>query len=185
MANSNGKDFIHKCVDTINNMIWKYNIVTIDRVVLCLALRTQEGNEAQVCFLIIQLLLLKTSELRNRIQEFCKENHPDHWKQNNWLVYLMHKLKYPSISLCIYVQAREALAIPSEVSRKICTRWIGLTSTIAGLFLECLSKIFTSIGYSCASFYWIAYTTCASNMWGYIGSFEHSLQISWYVGNFY
>lgn len=84
MANSAGKDFIHKCVDTINNMIWKYNVVTIDRVVLCLALRTQEGSEAQVCFLIIQLLLLKASELRNRVQEFVKDNSPDHWKQNNW-----------------------------------------------------------------------------------------------------
>lgn len=81
----NGKEFIHKCVDSINNMIWKYNVVTIDRVVLCLVLRTQEGNEARVCFLIIQLLLLKTSELRNRVTEFCKEN-PDHWKQNNWWV---------------------------------------------------------------------------------------------------
>uniref|UniRef100_A0A1A9X3H6 Mediator of RNA polymerase II transcription subunit 23 n=1 Tax=Glossina brevipalpis TaxID=37001 RepID=A0A1A9X3H6_9MUSC len=84
VASSNGKEFIHKCVDSINNMIWKYNVVTIDRVVLCLALRTQEGNEAQVCFLIIQLLLLKASELRNRVTDFCKENNPDHWKQNNW-----------------------------------------------------------------------------------------------------
>ena len=83
VVSSNGKEFIHKSVDSINNMIWKYNVVTIDRVVLCLALRTQEGNEAQVCFLIIQLLLLKASELRNRVAEFCNENNPDHWKQNN------------------------------------------------------------------------------------------------------
>lgn len=41
---------VNKCVDAINNMIWKYNIVTIDRLVLCLALRTQEGSEAQVRF---------------------------------------------------------------------------------------------------------------------------------------
>lgn len=75
---------INKCVDTINDMIWKYNIFTIDRLVLCLALRTHEGNEAQVCFFIIQLLLLKTQEFRNRVQEFVKENSPDHWKQNNW-----------------------------------------------------------------------------------------------------
>lgn len=84
VASSNGKEFIHKCVDSINNMIWKYNIVTIDRVVLCLGLRTQEGNEAQVCFIIIQLLLLKASELRSRVTEFCKENNPDHWTQSNW-----------------------------------------------------------------------------------------------------
>lgn len=77
---------INKCVDTINDMIWKYNVVTIDRLVLCLALRTHEGNEAQVCFFIIQLLLLKTHEFRNRVQEFVKENSPDYWKQTNWSV---------------------------------------------------------------------------------------------------
>lgn len=48
------------------------------------ALRTQEGSEAHVCFFIIQLLLLKPAELRNRVQEFVKENTPDHWRQNNW-----------------------------------------------------------------------------------------------------
>lgn len=78
---------INKCVDTINDMIWKYNIVTIDRLVLCLALRTHEGNEAQVLFFIIQLLLLKTNEFRFRVQEFVKENSPDHWKQSNWYVF--------------------------------------------------------------------------------------------------
>lgn len=47
-SNSPGGQHVNKCVDTINDMIWKYNIVTIDRLVLCLALRTQEGSEAQV-----------------------------------------------------------------------------------------------------------------------------------------
>lgn len=83
-ANSVGGQHVNKCVDTINDMIWKYNIVTIDRLVLCLALRTQEGSEAQVCFFIIQLLLLKAAEFRNRVQEFVKENSPEHWKQSNW-----------------------------------------------------------------------------------------------------
>jgi mediator of RNA polymerase II transcription subunit 23 len=75
---------VNKCVDTVNDMIWKYNVVTIDRLVLCLALRPQEGSEAQVCFFIIQLLLLKPLEFRNRVQEFVKENSPEHWKQSNW-----------------------------------------------------------------------------------------------------
>ncbi|KAJ8687549.1 hypothetical protein QAD02_023343 [Eretmocerus hayati] len=76
--------YVNKSVDAINDMIWKYNIVTFDRLVLCLALRTLEGNEAQVCFFIIQLLLLKAAEFRSRVQEFVKENSPDHWKQSNW-----------------------------------------------------------------------------------------------------
>ncbi|KAL1455985.1 hypothetical protein WDU94_000744 [Cyamophila willieti] len=83
-ANSEEGQHVNKCVDAINNMIWKYNIVTIDRLVLCLALRTQEGSEAQVCFFIIQLLLFKAAEFRNRVSEFVKENSPEHWKQSDW-----------------------------------------------------------------------------------------------------
>ncbi|XP_063241500.1 mediator of RNA polymerase II transcription subunit 23 [Bacillus rossius redtenbacheri] len=95
-ANSGGGQHVNKCVDAINDMIWKYNIVTIDRLVLCLALRTQEGNEAQVCFFIIQLLLLKAAEFRNRVQEFVKENSPEHWKQSNWHEkHLAFHRKYP------------------------------------------------------------------------------------------
>ena len=48
------------------------------------ALRTLEGNEAQVCSFIIQLLLLKASEFHNRVTEFVKENSPDYWKQSDW-----------------------------------------------------------------------------------------------------
>nr|CAD7200499.1 unnamed protein product [Timema douglasi] len=95
-ANSGGGQHVNKCVDAINDMIWKYNIVTIDRLVLCLALRTQEGSEAQVCFFIIQLLLLKAAEFRNRVQEFVKENSPEHWKQSNWHEkHLAFHRKYP------------------------------------------------------------------------------------------
>ena len=40
---------MNKCIDVLNEMVWHYNIVTIERLVLCLALRPLEGNEAQVC----------------------------------------------------------------------------------------------------------------------------------------
>lgn len=57
---------------------------------MCQAIRTQEGNEAQVCFYIIQLLLLKLPAFRIRVLEFVKENSPEHWKQSNWSVYCIH-----------------------------------------------------------------------------------------------
>jgi mediator of RNA polymerase II transcription subunit 23 len=95
-SNSPGGQHVNKCVDTINDMIWKYNIVTIDRLVLCLALRTQEGSEAQVCSFIIQLVLLKATEFRNRVQDFVKDNSPDHWNQTNWHEkHLEFHRKYP------------------------------------------------------------------------------------------
>nr|XP_023028639.1 mediator of RNA polymerase II transcription subunit 23 [Leptinotarsa decemlineata] len=95
-SNSPGGQHVNKCVDTINDMIWKYTIVTIDRLVLCLALRTQEGSEAQVCSFIIQLVLLKATEFRNRVQDFVKDNSPDHWLQTNWHErHLEFQRKYP------------------------------------------------------------------------------------------
>lgn len=95
-SNSPGGHHVNKCVDTINDMIWKYNIVTIDRLVLSLALRTQEGSEAQVCSFIIQLLLLKATQFRNRVQDFVKDNSPDHWNQANWhQKHLVFHQKYP------------------------------------------------------------------------------------------
>ncbi|XP_018325242.1 mediator of RNA polymerase II transcription subunit 23 [Agrilus planipennis] len=95
-SNSPGGQHVNKCVDTINDIIWKYNIVSIDRLVLCLALRTQEGSEAQVCSFIIQLVLLKATQFRNRVQEFVKDNSPDHWNQTNWHEkHLEFHLKYP------------------------------------------------------------------------------------------
>ncbi|KAJ8925039.1 hypothetical protein NQ315_001210 [Exocentrus adspersus] len=95
-SNSPGGQHVNKCVDTINDMIWKYNIVTIDRLVLCLALRTQEGNEAKVCSFIIQLMLLKATEFRNRVQDFVKDNSPDHWNQTDWHEkHLEFHRKYP------------------------------------------------------------------------------------------
>ena len=44
---------VTKCIEYLNNLIWKYNIIALDRLVLCMALRTNEGNEAQVFVNII------------------------------------------------------------------------------------------------------------------------------------
>lgn len=97
VTNPAGGPHINKCVDAINDIIWKYNIVTIDRLVLSLVLRPNpDANESQVCIYIIQLLLLKGSELRNRAQDFVKENSPEHWKQSNWYEkHLAFHRKYP------------------------------------------------------------------------------------------
>jgi mediator of RNA polymerase II transcription subunit 23 len=84
---SSSRQQIPKLVDCINDMIWKWNIVTIDRLVLCLALRTQEPSQmdmstAQV--FVIQLLLIKSSHFRDRVIKFVENNSPEYWKQPNW-----------------------------------------------------------------------------------------------------
>ncbi|KAM9316933.1 mediator of RNA polymerase II transcription subunit 23 isoform 7-T7 [Gastrophryne carolinensis] len=60
------------------------------------AMRSHEGNEAQVCYFIIQLLLLKPNDFRNRVSDFVKENSPEHWLQNDWHnKHMNYHKKYP------------------------------------------------------------------------------------------
>ncbi|XP_065744601.1 mediator of RNA polymerase II transcription subunit 23 isoform X7 [Phocoena phocoena] len=60
------------------------------------AMRSHEGNEAQVCYFIIQLLLLKPNDFRNRVSDFVKENSPEHWLQNDWHTkHMNYHKKYP------------------------------------------------------------------------------------------
>ncbi|XP_023222818.1 mediator of RNA polymerase II transcription subunit 23-like [Centruroides sculpturatus] len=95
-ANSVGGQHVNKCIDALNDLIWKCHVITLDRLILCLALRSFEGNEAQVCFFIIQMLLVRPNEFKNRVYEFVRENSPEHWRQSNWHEkHLVFHRKYP------------------------------------------------------------------------------------------
>ncbi|XP_051511050.1 mediator of RNA polymerase II transcription subunit 23-like [Myxocyprinus asiaticus] len=95
-STSAGGQQLNKCIEILNDMVWKYNIVTLDRLILCLAMRSHEGNEAQVCYFIIQLLLLKPNDFRNRVSDFVKENTPEHWLQSDWHTkHMTYHKKYP------------------------------------------------------------------------------------------
>ncbi|TSO15222.1 Mediator of RNA polymerase II transcription subunit 23 [Bagarius yarrelli] len=95
-STSAGGQQLNKCIEILNDMVWKYNIVTLDRLILCLAMRSHEGNEAQVCYFIIQLLLLKPNDFRNRVSDFVKENAPEHWLQSDWHTkHMSYHKKYP------------------------------------------------------------------------------------------
>ncbi|CAH1789085.1 unnamed protein product [Owenia fusiformis] len=87
---------VNKCVEALNDMIWKCSILSVDRIVLTLALRSLEGNEAQICLFIIQLLLLKPAEFRERVVEFVGNNSPEHWLESNWHErHMEFHLKFP------------------------------------------------------------------------------------------
>ncbi|CAH0547626.1 unnamed protein product [Brassicogethes aeneus] len=131
-SNSPGGQHVNKCVDTINDMIWKYNILTIDRLVLCLALRTQEGSEAQVCAFIIQLLLLKPSEFRNRLQDFVKDNSPDHWNQTNWHEkHLEFHRKFPE-----NIAPEEQSSVYHPYFGNVCLRFLPVFDIVIHRFIE-------------------------------------------------
>ncbi|KAK0059322.1 mediator of RNA polymerase II transcription subunit 23-like isoform X2 [Biomphalaria pfeifferi] len=85
-----------KCIEALTDMIWKYNIIPIDRIVLCLALRSLEGKEAQVQFVVIQFLLTAKPDFKARIHDFIKENTSEHWSQSNWHdIHMNFHKKYP------------------------------------------------------------------------------------------
>lgn len=78
-------------------LLHKLGIVNFPVVFDSKAMRSHEGNEAQVCYFIIQLLLLKPNDFRNRVSDFVKENSPEHWLQNDWHTKHMnyHKVLIP------------------------------------------------------------------------------------------
>ncbi|KAK7100374.1 mediator of RNA polymerase II transcription subunit 23-like isoform X2 [Littorina saxatilis] len=82
LANSTSNLF-GRYFEALSDMMWKYNILTIDRFFLCLVLRNLEDTEAQVRFIIIQYLITR-NEFKSRVVDFVRENSPEHWRQNNW-----------------------------------------------------------------------------------------------------
>lgn len=79
-ANSVAGELVNKYAEALCSLIWKFQIISLDRLLLCMCLRNFDGSKVQVCFFIIQLLLLKISDFKNTVQKFCKMQNPEHWK---------------------------------------------------------------------------------------------------------
>ncbi|KAL3868089.1 hypothetical protein ACJMK2_040926 [Sinanodonta woodiana] len=80
----NSQSLLSRYIEAVNDMVWKYNILTIDRLVLCMSLRNLENNEVQICFVIIYQILFRSAEFKNRVTDFIRENSPEHWLQSSW-----------------------------------------------------------------------------------------------------
>lgn len=78
-ANSGAKD-MYKYADALNDLIWKFHIISLDRLLLCMCLRCFEDSKARVCFFIMQLLLIRAPDFKNIVQKFCKMQSPEYWK---------------------------------------------------------------------------------------------------------
>ena len=63
------------------------------------ALRCFEGNELQVCYFIIQIILLKPPDFKARVAEFVRESSPDHWLQTDFHEKHMNFHKVRGVSL--------------------------------------------------------------------------------------
>ncbi|KAH3697073.1 hypothetical protein DPMN_084558 [Dreissena polymorpha] len=78
------QNYFTRYIEALNDMVWKCNILTIDRLVLCLSLRSLENNEARLAFYIIYQILVRSTDFKNRVTDFLRDNTPDHWLQSNW-----------------------------------------------------------------------------------------------------
>ncbi|KAL5478126.1 hypothetical protein EMCRGX_G025007 [Ephydatia muelleri] len=67
-----------------NELVWKYNIICLDRLVLCMVLRRYDGQDAQVCFAILRHLLLVPQEFSQRVSFFVREVPPNYWEVPSW-----------------------------------------------------------------------------------------------------
>uniref|UniRef100_A0A3B3WQX8 Mediator of RNA polymerase II transcription subunit 23 n=1 Tax=Poecilia mexicana TaxID=48701 RepID=A0A3B3WQX8_9TELE len=109
------------------------------------AMRSHEGNEAQVCYFIIQLLLLKPSDFRNRVNDFVKENAPEHWLQSDWHnKHMNYHKKYPEK---LYFEGlAEQVSPPLQLQSQylpiyfgnVCLRFLPVFDIVIHRFLELL-----------------------------------------------
>lgn len=54
-STSPGGPQLNKCIEILNDMVWKYNIVTLDRLILCLVRRNWHAKEHISHFMLIFL----------------------------------------------------------------------------------------------------------------------------------
>lgn len=47
-STSPGGPQLNKCIEILNDMVWKYNIVTLDRLILCLVRRNLHAKESLI-----------------------------------------------------------------------------------------------------------------------------------------
>lgn len=48
-STSAGGQQLNKCIEILNDMVWKYNIVTLDRLILCLVRRNLHEEDFIQC----------------------------------------------------------------------------------------------------------------------------------------
>ncbi|KFM78814.1 Mediator of RNA polymerase II transcription subunit 23, partial [Stegodyphus mimosarum] len=140
-ANSVGGQHVNKYIDALNDLIWKCHVIQLDRLILCLALRSFEGNEAQVCFFIIHMLLLRPTEFKNRVYDFVKENSPEHWKQSDWhekhlMFHRMYQEKFYFEGLHdLNTQSSQHTYLPVYFGN-VCLRFLPVMDIVIHRFLE-------------------------------------------------
>ena len=136
LAVSFGQSHLKKHVDALNDLIWKCNVITLDRLLLCLSLRAFEGNNSKVCLLIC-MLLLEREEFKKRVEYFVAENSPEHWKQSDWHAkHVAFQEKYPEKLFFENLEGVSSHQYLPVYFSNICLRFIPVIDVIIHRFIE-------------------------------------------------
>lgn len=68
----------------LRDLVWKYKLFPVERLVLYMVLHGYEGRDAQNCLLLLQCLLVSSQELRQQTSSLVKEVPADYWSQPEW-----------------------------------------------------------------------------------------------------
>ena len=132
---------VKRFVEALNDLIWKCHVITLDRFLLCLTLRASEGNTAQVCLLICMLILEK-DDFRKRVDEFVRENSPEHWKHSDWHEkHQAFQQKYPEKFFFDYLQdinGQQQHSYHPMYFSNVCLRFLPVMDIIIHRYLELL-----------------------------------------------
>ncbi|MGH0134284.1 UNVERIFIED_CONTAM: hypothetical protein FKN15_009540 [Acipenser sinensis] len=133
-STSAGGQQLNKCIEILNDMVWKYNIVTLDRLILCLSDLILEKCTTNL-----------TQHFRNRVSDFVKENFPEHWMQNDWHTkHMNYHKKYPEK---LYFEGlAEQVSPPLQIEPQylpiyfgnVCLRFLPVFDIVIHRFLELL-----------------------------------------------
>jgi mediator of RNA polymerase II transcription subunit 23 len=106
---TNQRMFINRAVAALNELVWKYNVIPHDRLVLCMALRHYDPGDLSVLLVIIHVLLTRTREFKDRVTAFLAENSPEYWRQSDWhQKHITFHQNYPELIYFEGVQDRAA-----------------------------------------------------------------------------
>ncbi|XP_043213331.1 mediator of RNA polymerase II transcription subunit 23-like isoform X1 [Amphibalanus amphitrite] len=154
LSTSTDGAFFKKCVDGVHKLVWTYNIVPIDRLILCLVLRPNEANELRLCSILIQrLMLTPPSEFIERVRKFVAENDPRYWEQDNWhekhlAFHSAFPERFAPDDVLAEQQGKSAQtyqSLPVYFSN-VCLRFLPVFDLMIQRFLECPHMLGDSIG---------------------------------------
>ncbi|KAG9510935.1 Mediator of RNA polymerase II transcription subunit 23, partial [Fragariocoptes setiger] len=145
-ANSVAGQLVQRYIAALDDMIWGRHIITVDRLLLCMCLRSYECNETQVCFFIITMLFFSKTEFKRRVQYFVQNNSPEHWtidqsSHNKFQQQFPEKYYFDCLAEITKNPQASQQALPSYFSN-VCLRFLPIFDLLIHRALELPSKTF-------------------------------------------